>query len=152
VFQEIIYDLLLGLRVQTSDIEGDQFELPPFIFDSGDISIYSGSLFVGECVSSTVPVASSIPAGTIVFSFGLLLLWYQSRVDLAICSISSGPNGIFLGLLLLLRQSLHLLAVSPSPTLTILFCLLLDFLLLMLHLLSLLFFFLLLLGCYGNSR
>ena len=130
VFQEIIYDLLLGLRVQTSDIKEDQFELLPFSFDSGEISIDSGSLFVGECVSSTVPVASSIPARTVVFSFGLLLLWYQSRVDLAIGSIPSSPNGIFLGLLLLLRQLLILLAVSSSPTLTILFCLLLDFLLL----------------------
>ena len=82
MFQEIIYDLLLGLRVQTSDIEGDQLELPPFSFDSGEISIDSGSLFVGECVPSTVPVASSIPTRTVIFSFGLLLLWYQSRVDL----------------------------------------------------------------------
>ena len=104
VFQEIIYDLLLGLRVQTSDIKGDQFELPPFSLDSGEISIYSGSLFDCECVSSTVPVASSIPAGTVVFSFGLLLLWYQLRIYLAIGSIPSGSIGIFLGFLLLLRN------------------------------------------------
>jgi hypothetical protein len=106
VFQEIIYDLLLGLRVQTSDIEGDQFELSPFSFDSGEISIDSGSLFVGDCVPSTVSVASSIPTRTVVFLFGLLLLWYQSRVDLAIGLIPSESSGIFLGLLLLLRQLL----------------------------------------------
>ena len=69
VFQEIIYDLLLGLRVQTSDIEGDQLELLPFSLDSGEIPVDSGSLSVGGCVSSTVPVASSIPIGTIVFCF-----------------------------------------------------------------------------------
>ena len=67
MFQEIIYDLLLGLRVQASDIEGDQFELLPFSLDSGEIFIYSRCLFVGDCVSSTVSVASSIPIGTIVF-------------------------------------------------------------------------------------
>ncbi len=106
MFQEIIYDLLLGLRVQTSDIEGDQFELSPFSFDSGEISIDSGSLFVGDCVPSTVSVASSIPTRTVVFLFGLLLLWYQSRVDLAIGLIPSESSGIFLGLLLLLRQLL----------------------------------------------
>ena len=103
VFQEIIYDLLFGLRVQTSDIEGDQFELPPFGLDSGEISIDSRSVSVGESIPSTAPVASSIPIGTIVFPFGLLLLWHQSRVDLAIGSIPSGSISIFLGLSVLLR-------------------------------------------------
>ena len=56
MFQEIIYDLLLGLRVQTSDIEGDQLEILPFSFDSGKISVDSRSLSVVECVSSTVSV------------------------------------------------------------------------------------------------
>ena len=68
VFQEIVNDLLFGLLVETSNVEGDQFELPPFSLDSFEISIYSGSLFLGECVSSTVPVASSIPSRTVVFS------------------------------------------------------------------------------------
>ncbi len=123
MLQEIKDDLLLGLQVQTSDIEGDQFELLPFSLDSGEIFIYSRCLFVGDCVSSTVSVASSIPTRTVGFSFGLLLLWYwyQSRVDLAIGSIPSDPIGIFFGLLLLVRQLLILLAVKSSPTLTILF-------------------------------
>ena len=76
MFQEIIYDLLFGLRVQTSDIEGDKFELLPLGLDIGEISIDSRFFSVGESIPSTVPVASSIPIGTIVFPFGLLLLWH----------------------------------------------------------------------------
>ena len=35
VFEEIVYDLLFGLLIETSDIEGDQLELLPFSLDSG---------------------------------------------------------------------------------------------------------------------
>jgi hypothetical protein len=39
MLQEVIYDLLFGLRVQTSDIEGDQFELLPVRSHIGEFSV-----------------------------------------------------------------------------------------------------------------
>jgi hypothetical protein len=47
MLQEITYDLLFGLRVQTSDIKGDQFELLPVRSHIGESSVDMLSLSVG---------------------------------------------------------------------------------------------------------
>jgi hypothetical protein len=75
VFQEIVDDLLFGLRVETSDIEGDEFELLPFGFHFREISLDPRSVFVGECISSVFSVVCSTPTVTLIFVSGLLLPW-----------------------------------------------------------------------------
>ena len=74
MFQEIIYDLLFRLGVQTSDIEGDQFELLPVRSHIGELSVDMSSVLVGDCISSVFTVIGSTPTHILVFVLGLLTL------------------------------------------------------------------------------
>ena len=74
MLQEIIYDLLFGLRVQTSDIEGDQFELFPVRSHIGESSVDVSSVSVGECISPVLSVIGSTPIVRLLFVLGLLTL------------------------------------------------------------------------------
>ena len=74
MFQEIIYDLLFGLRVQTSDIEGDQFELLPVRSHIGELSVDMSSVSVGECISPAFSVTGSTPILSLHFVLGFLAL------------------------------------------------------------------------------
>jgi len=74
MLQEIIYDLLFGLRVQTSDIEGDQFELLPVRSHISESPGYLLSVPVGECIPSVFPAIGSTPTRILVFVLGLLTL------------------------------------------------------------------------------
>ena len=77
MFQEIIDDLLFGLLVQTSDIEGDQFELLPVRSHIGESSVDVSSVPVGECISPVLSAIGSTPTRILVFALGLLtLLWW----------------------------------------------------------------------------
>jgi hypothetical protein len=72
VFEKIVDDLLFGLLVQTSDIEGDQLELLPVRFHFREISFDSGSVSIEECISSMFSVGCSTPTVALVFVSGLL--------------------------------------------------------------------------------
>ena len=74
MLQEIIYDLLFGLRVQTSDIEGDQFELLPVRSHIGESPVDVSSFSVGECISPGLSAIGSTPTRILVFVLGLLTL------------------------------------------------------------------------------
>ena len=74
MFQEIIYDLLFGVRVQTSDIEGDQFELLPVRSHIGESSVDVLFVPVGECISPILSVTGSTPITKHLFVLGLLTL------------------------------------------------------------------------------
>jgi len=74
MFQEIIYDLLFGVRVQTSDIEGDQFELLPVRSHIGELSVDMSPFSVGECISPVFSAVGSTPTRILVFVLGLLTL------------------------------------------------------------------------------
>ena len=74
MFQEIKYDLLFGLRVQTSDIERDQFELLPVRSHIGESSVDVSFVSVGECISPIFPAIGSTPTRILVFVLGLLTL------------------------------------------------------------------------------
>ena len=71
MFQEIVYDLLFGLLVETSDIEGDEFELLPVGFHFREISFDPRSVFVGECISPVFSVVCATPTVTLPFVLGL---------------------------------------------------------------------------------
>jgi hypothetical protein len=74
MFQEIIHDLLFRLGVQTSDIEGDQFELLPVRSHIGESPVDVSSVSVGECISPVLSVIGSTPTVRLLFVLGLLLL------------------------------------------------------------------------------
>jgi hypothetical protein len=67
MFQEIIYDLLFRLGVQTSDIEGDQFELLPVRSHIGESPVDVLSVPVGECISPVLSVIGSTPTIRLLF-------------------------------------------------------------------------------------
>ena len=71
MFKKIVDDLLFGLLVQPSDIEGDEFELLPVRFHFREISFDSGSVSIMECISSVLSVGCSTPTVTLVFVSGL---------------------------------------------------------------------------------
>ena len=73
MFKEIVDDLLFVLLVQTSDIEGDEFELLPVGFHFREISFDPRSVFIGECISSVFSVVCSTPTVPLVFVSGLLV-------------------------------------------------------------------------------
>ena len=50
MLQQVIDDLLFGLLVQSSDIEGDEFELIPLSSHFSEIYVDFASSTVGECV------------------------------------------------------------------------------------------------------
>jgi hypothetical protein len=73
VSQEIVDDLLFGLLVQKSNIEGDESELLSVKFQFREISLDPRSVSVGECISSVISVVRSIPTVPLIFALGLLL-------------------------------------------------------------------------------
>ena len=73
MFQEIVYDLLFGLLIETSDIEGDEFELLPVGFHFREISFDPRSILVGECIFPVFSVVCSTLTVTLIFVLGLLL-------------------------------------------------------------------------------
>ena len=73
VFQEIVDDLLFGLLVQTSDIEGNEFEFLPVRFHFREISLDPRYVFVGECISPVFSVVCSTPTVSLTSVLGLLL-------------------------------------------------------------------------------
>ena len=104
VFKEIVYDLLFRLLVETSDIEGDEFELLPVGFHFREISLDPRSVFVGECISPVFSVSCSTPTNSLIFLLGLLV----PRCYLFLCtfggSIPTVTTSFMLCLLLLLSQ------------------------------------------------
>ena len=74
MLQEIIYDLLFGLRVQTSDIKGNQFELLPVRSHIGELSVDMSPVSVGECISPGFSAIGSTPTRILVFVLGILTL------------------------------------------------------------------------------
>ena len=78
MFEKIVDDLLFGLLVETSDIEGDESELLPVRFHFREVSFDSRSVSIRECISSVFSVGCSTPTTTMVFLLGLLLLLLQT--------------------------------------------------------------------------
>ena len=118
VFQEIVDDLLFGLLVETSDIEGDESELLPIGFHFREISLNPRSVFVGECISPVFSVFCSTPTVPLIFVLGLLF----PRCYLVFLTFGgSSPTitaGPWLGHLPLLSQSLDFCPVLHLLCLT----------------------------------
>ena len=74
VFQEIIHNLLFRLGVQTSDIEGHQFELLPVRSHIGESPVDVSSVPVEECIPPGFSAIGSTPIRILVFVLGLLTL------------------------------------------------------------------------------
>jgi hypothetical protein len=73
VFEKIVDDLLFGLLVETSDIEGDESELLPIGFHFREISLNPRFIFVGECISPVFSVICSTPTISLILVLGLLV-------------------------------------------------------------------------------
>ena len=58
MLQQVIDYLLFGLLVQSSDIEGDEFELTPLRSHFREISVDLLTVTIGERTSSVFSVAS----------------------------------------------------------------------------------------------
>ena len=58
MLQQVIDYLLLGLLVQSSDVEGDEFKLIPLRSHFREISVDLFTVTIGECTSSVFSVAS----------------------------------------------------------------------------------------------
>jgi len=111
VFEEIVYDLLFGLLVETSDIEGDESELLPVGFHFREISLNPRSIFVGECISPVFSVVCSTPTVTLIFVLGLLLPRCYMLSHILGGSSPTITTGFLLGLLFPLPQSLDICLV-----------------------------------------
>ena len=61
VLQEIINDLLFGLLIKSSDIEGNEFELFPLRSHFREVTVDVLSVPVGSIVSPVLSVVCSIP-------------------------------------------------------------------------------------------
>ena len=114
MFQEILYDHLFGLLVQTSEIEGDEFKLLPVRFNFREISFDPRSVFIGECISPVFSVVCSTPYVTLI-CVGFL----HPRSYLVIQTLGGlSPTvtiDFWLGHLILLPQSLSMLLVFLIP-------------------------------------
>jgi hypothetical protein len=106
VFEEIVDDLLFGLLVETSDIEGDESELLPIGFHFREISLNPRSIFVGECISPVFSVVCSTPTVPLIFVLGLLFPRCYFLLRILGGSIPTITMGFLLGLLFLLPQFL----------------------------------------------
>ena len=106
VFQEIIDDPLLGLLIQPSDIERDEFELRPVRFHFREISFYPGSVLIGECITSVFSVVCSTPIISLIFVLGLLFPRCYFLLRILGGSSPTITMGFLLGLLFLLPQFL----------------------------------------------
>ena len=112
VFKEIVYDLLFGLLVETSDIEGDESELLPIGFHFREISLNPRSIFVGECISPVFFVVCSTPTVTLTFLLGILLPRCYLLFHILVGSSPTVTTGFLLGLLFLLLQLQRLFLVT----------------------------------------
>ena len=106
VFQEIVYDLLFGLLIETSDIKGDEFELLPVRFHFREISLNPRFIFVGECIPPVFSVVCSTPTVTLTFLLGLLHPRCYLLFHILGGSSPTVTMGFLLGLLFLLPQFL----------------------------------------------
>ena len=106
VLQEIIDDLQFGLLVQTSDIEGDEYQLLPLRFHFREISFDPRSVYIGECISPVFSVIRSTPTVTLVFVLGLLLPSCYLVFHTLGGSSPTVTIGFWFGHLVLLPQSL----------------------------------------------
>ena len=104
MFQEIVDDLLFGLLVQTSDIEGDEFELLPVGFHFREISFDPRFVSIGECISPVFSVVCSTPTVTLIFVLGLLFPRCYLFFHILWGSNLTITMGFWLGHLLLLPQ------------------------------------------------
>ena len=112
MFEEIVNDLLFGLLVQTSDIEGDEFELLPLRFHFREISFDPRFVSVRECVSPVFSVVCSTPTVPMIFVLGLLVpRCYLSFRNLVGSSLII-TMVFLLGLLFVLLQLQELLLVT----------------------------------------
>ena len=67
VLQQIVDDLLFGLLVKSSDIEGDEFELTPFKSHFREISVDLLSCTIGECIFPVLSVTCLISVAVSIF-------------------------------------------------------------------------------------
>jgi len=104
LFKDIVDDLLFGLLIETSDIEGDESELLPIGFHFREISLNPRSIFVGECISPVFSVVCSTPTVTLTFVLGLLLPRCYLLFHILWGSSLTITMGFWLGHLLLLPQ------------------------------------------------
>ena len=111
MFEEIVYDLLFGLLIETSDIEGDQLELLPVRFHFREISFDSGSVSIGECVPSVFSVGCSTPTVPLVFESGPLTPRCYLLFRILGGSSPTITMGFLLGLLFLMHQLLSFFLV-----------------------------------------
>ena len=74
MLQEIVDDLLFGLGVQTTDIEGDQFELLPVSPCIGAFPADVWSFSIGQRTLPIFSVCGSVPLRILLSSLGFLLL------------------------------------------------------------------------------
>ena len=74
MLQEIVDDLLFGLGVQTTDIEGDKFELLPFGPCIGSFPVYVSSFSIGQHTLPIFSVCGSVPLLILLLSLCFLLL------------------------------------------------------------------------------
>jgi len=118
VFEEIVDDLLFGLLVETSDIEGDESELLPVGFHFREISLNPRFIFVRECISPVFSVVCSTPTVTLIFVLCLLLPRCYLVFHIFGGSSPTITTGFWLGHLTLLSQSLDLCPVLPLLRLT----------------------------------
>ena len=74
MLQEIVDDLLFGLGVQSTDIEGDQFELLPVGPCIGAFPVDVWSFSIGQRTLPIFSVCGSVPLRILLSSLGFLLL------------------------------------------------------------------------------
>ena len=67
VLQEIIDDLLFGLLIKSSDIEGNEFELFPFRSHFREIAVDMLSVQVGDRISPVFSVTTLISDAVSIF-------------------------------------------------------------------------------------
>ena len=67
MLQQVIYYLLFGLLVQSSDIEGDEFEFTPLGSHFREISVDLLSCTIGECVLPIFSVTRFISVAVSIF-------------------------------------------------------------------------------------
>jgi hypothetical protein len=111
VFEEIVYDLLFGVLIETSDIEGDESELLPVRFHFREISFDSRSVSIGECVPSVLSIGCSTPTGPLVFVSGPLTPRCYLLFRILGGSSPTIIMGFLLGLLFLMHQLLSFFLV-----------------------------------------
>ena len=67
VLQKIVDDLLFGLLIKPSDIEGDELELTPFRSHFCEISVDVLSIPVGSIISPVLSVSGPVIFAVFVF-------------------------------------------------------------------------------------